>query len=821
MEPSEPMSDDLHQELQRHAASVRSLARDLLRDPHAAEDVAQQTLAKAWTSRNELQPGPLGGWLQRTVTNFTRQWRRGERRRLERETRHAERAAKDGQPSPAEVLARREALQSVTDAVLQLDEPYQTVVFLRYFEDLPPRAIAKRTDSNVATVKSRLARGLAQLRERMSRDGRHEWRPALAVAFGLPLGSIVIPVTTGVLVMKTSMKVAAAAAVLCFGGWMLYDGGEPAPPIGQQQTSVEHGAARSSEAPDLADPDDTARTTMAGGPADDSWLAHPYAMELHVHVVDPLGVPIKDYRPRLAPPHGALRYSKQATDADGDTVVSWNARQPRVEVDLHDPRGHRRRVVLEHGKPTHVTLLHEAQTGQYVVYSQGSQVRFLSNISSQLILPERTNDTELGLGIHPHAQFGERSLVSIRTEPEDASSRLDLVLGQLEYEVTSASLAITGSSPELRGAKFRLHRANPEQAPTSVVEGIVFGEDGRPCAKVPVMAFGGGAQPLERARTDDQGRYRIEGLGRGEVVIRAGGDRAGLGSAPLLLTNGLHRQDVHLKRDACVRGVLLDGDGEPIAEATVEWYAEDGSWADRTMTDAHGTFVLANLPNQRGTVMVWAKGNDRRFPIAREPSVLPGLADLSLTGALGEGSTLTIQPTADDDCDLTDLRLRVRHVASDVSRGIRVPRAKSKRTNAKGQEIESVVESAHLPWQQQHLPAGFYEVEMWLPGCGAVSLGRHWIDGKADCDLGTVPLPRPGRVHFETPTTNRPKDLHVEITSLRQPFDVRVDGLRVLDTDLQLPPGDYVLSTQRGHEPARFERFSVERERTTTLRIGW
>ncbi|MGK0521170.1 MAG: DNA-directed RNA polymerase specialized sigma24 family protein, partial [Planctomycetota bacterium] len=57
------MSDQLHSELQAHATSLRGLARDLLHDKHAAEDVTQQTLTKAWTSRNELQPGPMGGWL--------------------------------------------------------------------------------------------------------------------------------------------------------------------------------------------------------------------------------------------------------------------------------------------------------------------------------------------------------------------------------------------------------------------------------------------------------------------------------------------------------------------------------------------------------------------------------------------------------------------------------------------------------------------------------------------------------------------------------------------------------------------------------------
>ena len=73
------MSEPLHHELQRHAGGLRDLARDLLRDRHAAEDVTQATLQQALT-RPPREPGPLGGWLHRTVVNFARQWRRGDRR---------------------------------------------------------------------------------------------------------------------------------------------------------------------------------------------------------------------------------------------------------------------------------------------------------------------------------------------------------------------------------------------------------------------------------------------------------------------------------------------------------------------------------------------------------------------------------------------------------------------------------------------------------------------------------------------------------------------------------------------------------------------
>ena len=139
------MSDELHQQLHEHAASLRTLARDLLRDVHAADDVAQATLHRALASPPQAA-GPLGGWLHRTLVNFVHQWRRSERRRATHESAQPVRAA---EPAAAETLVRREMLRAVTDAVLRLDEPYQTAIFLRYFEDLPPRTIAAGAPAKV------------------------------------------------------------------------------------------------------------------------------------------------------------------------------------------------------------------------------------------------------------------------------------------------------------------------------------------------------------------------------------------------------------------------------------------------------------------------------------------------------------------------------------------------------------------------------------------------------------------------------------------------------------------------------------------------
>ncbi|MFY9341654.1 MAG: sigma factor, partial [Planctomycetota bacterium] len=72
---SDLASEPLHDELRRHASALRTLARDLLRDPHAADDVTQATLQEALRRQGDLRPGPLGGWLTRTLVNFVHQWR--------------------------------------------------------------------------------------------------------------------------------------------------------------------------------------------------------------------------------------------------------------------------------------------------------------------------------------------------------------------------------------------------------------------------------------------------------------------------------------------------------------------------------------------------------------------------------------------------------------------------------------------------------------------------------------------------------------------------------------------------------------------------
>lgn len=156
-----------------HSRWVNALAASLARDPGLADDLVQE----AWVQ--VLRRGPKDdrsprGWLATILRRQLRQMRRGDERRLAREQSRARELA---EASTAEVVERAELHRSLVQAVLDLREPFRTTVLLRYLEEHTPEEIASLTAVPVATVHSRLGRGLAALRARLGR--KHDERSGL------------------------------------------------------------------------------------------------------------------------------------------------------------------------------------------------------------------------------------------------------------------------------------------------------------------------------------------------------------------------------------------------------------------------------------------------------------------------------------------------------------------------------------------------------------------------------------------------------------------------------------------------------------------
>lgn len=209
--PSHPTSPE---SLVEHADGLRRLARALMRDKSAAEDVVQDALVTA-LQRSPSKPAALRAWLRQIVRRKAIDHDVARLRRGQREQATARPEAVCCHLETAEKLAVRRA---VVEAVEALPLHYSAVVSLRYFDGLPPREIAARLQLPVKTVKTQLWRGLELLRQHF--DAKYSERRAWAVLL-LPLvhplpmsAASASAAVTGAIAMKLKIAIASAGLLL-------------------------------------------------------------------------------------------------------------------------------------------------------------------------------------------------------------------------------------------------------------------------------------------------------------------------------------------------------------------------------------------------------------------------------------------------------------------------------------------------------------------------------------------------------------------------------------------------------------------------------
>ncbi|HZT55510.1 MAG TPA: sigma-70 family RNA polymerase sigma factor, partial [Burkholderiaceae bacterium] len=342
----------LENHLWTHAKALRRLASCLVGES-AADDLVQETALEA-LQMPEARPRALQAWLRAVLRNLAGKHRRGRRCR----ERHERQAPPPAASMPPDRLAeQREIVRRLDGALLELPEPYQGTLLRRFFGGLSPSEIAAQTRVPLATVKSRLQRGLALLRERLQRDGADSgWWQALAV-FGGRTGGIgtaaAATTTTGVLLMGTGAKLAigATAAVLAVATSLWMASGAPAPqqlPLSADARLAVAPATAGAGAPvaaagtaaSVTDAPDAQRERLAAAaPANGEDSADP---PLRIRVVDAEGRPVGDA------PVG-LRDGVQATAA-----VVWRG---RTAADGIADSKHPRALLRDAGGPVFATLL--------------------------------------------------------------------------------------------------------------------------------------------------------------------------------------------------------------------------------------------------------------------------------------------------------------------------------------------------------------------------------------------------------------------------------------------------------------------------------
>jgi RNA polymerase sigma-70 factor, ECF subfamily len=162
-----------------HAVALYGAALRLARDPDDAQDLAQDTLVRAYAAFDAFAPGSnFRAWLLRILTNcYITLYRRRQRvafvawdeltdtndaGRYRREAAVSTRGAAMGEPETA-LLAR--ALDSeIAAALSQLSEGVRLAVLLVDVEELSYEEAAAALEIPVGTVRSRLNRGREQMR---------------------------------------------------------------------------------------------------------------------------------------------------------------------------------------------------------------------------------------------------------------------------------------------------------------------------------------------------------------------------------------------------------------------------------------------------------------------------------------------------------------------------------------------------------------------------------------------------------------------------------------------------------------------------------
>lgn len=209
------------QTLLEHERFVRAVARGLLGDAHAAEDVAQD----AWVRALQRAPGAgsLRAWLGTVTKNLVHDARRRAERRAERE----ERAARvEAQESVDTAFERLSVQRDVVEAILGLGEPYRSVVLLRYYHELEPSAIAARLGAKPATVRTQLVRAHELLRAKLDARYRRDNWAALLLPRGVALAKSGIHSVTAI-----TLTTAAALAVVLIWGVAEVSSGRASPDV--------------------------------------------------------------------------------------------------------------------------------------------------------------------------------------------------------------------------------------------------------------------------------------------------------------------------------------------------------------------------------------------------------------------------------------------------------------------------------------------------------------------------------------------------------------------------------------------------------------
>jgi RNA polymerase sigma factor (sigma-70 family) len=152
---------------------VYTLCYRMLGDPESAADAAQDAFLAAFRNLRSFRGGSFRSWMLRIATNTCYDVLRVRKRRpsvsldmnADEESDSSPLQIADTAESPDDFAQRRELAAAIQNGLTMLPDEQRIVLILSDIQGLAYEEIAQITNSNLGTVKSRLSRGRARLRE--------------------------------------------------------------------------------------------------------------------------------------------------------------------------------------------------------------------------------------------------------------------------------------------------------------------------------------------------------------------------------------------------------------------------------------------------------------------------------------------------------------------------------------------------------------------------------------------------------------------------------------------------------------------------------
>lgn len=161
----------------RHERAAYGLALRLVRDAAAAEDITQESFLAVWSNLHSYRGGQFRSWLLRIVANraYDELRRRGRRPAESLDALPVEPAGEWTTQAPAETpeghALRREMSRRLQHVINHLPPDQRLVLILSDIQGHSYEEIATIAGANLGTVKSRLSRARARLRDELRADG--------------------------------------------------------------------------------------------------------------------------------------------------------------------------------------------------------------------------------------------------------------------------------------------------------------------------------------------------------------------------------------------------------------------------------------------------------------------------------------------------------------------------------------------------------------------------------------------------------------------------------------------------------------------------